>query len=185
VSWGARTRRMGKHLPEVLVTDIEMPKMSGLKLTACVKELYPDTRALILTTFTSGIFAASTGGRSSWLSSRRTAIVRIKEWTGVLSQDLKYALRQLVRNRGFAAVAILTIGLGIGANTAIFSVADAVLLRPLPYPESGQLVLVWDRLAKIGVRQMPISAEDFDAFRTNTRIFQSVVAFQQQHRIGT
>jgi hypothetical protein len=55
---------MGKHLPEVLVTDIEMPKMSGLELTAGVKELYPDTRALILTTFTSGIFAASTGGRT-------------------------------------------------------------------------------------------------------------------------
>jgi putative ABC transport system permease protein len=106
----------------------------------------------------------------------------MKEWTWVLGKDLQYAFRQLHRNRGFATVAILTIALGIGANTAIFRVADAVLLRPLPYPKSGQLVLVWDTLTKIGVKQMLISAEDFEAFRANTHIFQSVVAFEQQDR---
>ena len=106
----------------------------------------------------------------------------MKEWTLVLGQDLRYAFRQLLHNRGFAALAILTIALGIGANTAIFSVADAVLLRPLPYPKSDQLVLVWDTLSRIGVKQMPISAEDFDSFRSNAHIFESVVAFQQQDR---
>jgi putative ABC transport system permease protein len=57
-----------------------------------------------------------------------------------------------------------------------------MILRPLPYPNSNQLVLVWDTLAKIGVRQMPVSAEDFDAFRTNVHIFQSTAAFQQEDR---
>ncbi len=96
--------------------------------------------------------------------------------------DLRYALRQLRRSPGFTAAAILTLALGIGANTAIFSVADAMLLRPLPYPHADRLVMVWDQLMKIGVHQLPVSATNFEAYRANGRIFGQSAIYRQDDR---
>src|SRR6266542_808779 len=64
--------------------------------------------------------------------------------------DLKFAFRQLPKNPGFTAVAVLTLALGIGANTALFSAVDAVLIRPLPYADAGRLVMIWDEMSHIG-----------------------------------
>lgn len=70
--------------------------------------------------------------------------VRPGVFTDTLLQDTRYARRTLL-NPSFACIAILTLALGIGANTAIFSVMDAVLLKPLPYPDPGRLLTLWER----------------------------------------
>src|SRR6476660_606740 len=78
-----------------------------------------------------------------------------------LFKVLTYAARGLRKNLGFAAVAAITIALGIGACTAIFSVVDAVLLRPLPYSDAQRLVLIWGELRARNVHDWPFSPPDF------------------------
>ncbi len=65
-------------------------------------------------------------------------------WIEEILHDLRFGLRMLRKNPGFTAVTVLTLGLGIGATTAIFSIVNGVVLRPLPYPASGQLVFVYE-----------------------------------------
>ena len=82
-----------------------------------------------------------------------------------LLQDARYALRQLSKNPGFALVAVLTLALGIGANTAIFSVVNSVLLRPLPYEDSGRIVRIWGAVPPRGLSELPISDPEFLEYR--------------------
>src|ERR671922_2683614 len=76
-------------------------------------------------------------------------------------QDLRYALRSLRKQPIFALVAILTLTLGIGANTAIFSLLYQVLLRPLPFPEPDQLVFIWNTYPLMGLPQASVSIPDY------------------------
>ena len=92
--------------------------------------------------------------------------------------DLKFALRQLRKNPGFTAVAVLTLALGIGANTAIFSAVDAILIRPLPYADADRLVMVWDDESRHGTPKLtPATAEWIEWRRQNT-VFTDIAATQ-------
>ena len=93
-----------------------------------------------------------------------------------LFRDLRYAARMLIRTRGFTVTAVAVLAVGIGGNTAVFSVVNVVLLRPLPYPESERLFqIVTD--SPIGVSTLA-SIPRFNAWRSDTRVFQALAAFQ-------
>ena len=96
-------------------------------------------------------------------------------WLETLLQDLRYGLRQLRRNPGFTAVAVLTLALGIGANTAIFTVIDAVLLQPLPYPDSSRVVWVTEFMPQTG--RDTVLTPEYAAWEKVEKIFDQFGAF--------
>ena len=94
---------------------------------------------------------------------------------GVLVQDLRYGLRALAKSPGFAAVAVLTLALGIGANSAIFSVVNTLLLRPLPVKDPGRLVMVWD--TQPGALRAPASYPEYQDWKEHVGVFEELGAF--------
>ncbi|HXT76554.1 MAG TPA: ABC transporter permease, partial [Candidatus Eisenbacteria bacterium] len=92
-------------------------------------------------------------------------------------RDFIYALRILRRNPGFTIVAVFTLGLGIGANTAIFSVIDAVLLKPLPYSDPRRLIAISQTDLQTQATGAPVSFTKFTQVRQQTQTLDSVAAF--------
>jgi putative ABC transport system permease protein len=90
--------------------------------------------------------------------------------------DLQFAFRQLLKSPGFSLVAILTLALAIGANTAIFSAIDAVLLHPLPYPDPNQLVIVQETLPRYSLHGIAPTAPDYAEFRRQATCFSQIAA---------
>jgi len=90
-------------------------------------------------------------------------------------QDARYALRQLARNRAFTLTAVITLGLGIGATTAIFSAVYALLLRPLPYPDAGRLMYISAQTPRS--RFEVLASQDFVAGQTSTKSFEQFAGY--------
>ena len=93
-----------------------------------------------------------------------------------LGKDLRYGVRMLLKSPGFALVAVLTLALGIGANTAIFSVVDAMLLRPLPYPEPDRLVRIWESSLKLHSPRNVVNPRNFLDWRDQSHSFEAMAA---------
>jgi len=89
-----------------------------------------------------------------------------------LWQDLKFGVRMLRKQPGFTLLAVLTLALGIGANTAIFSIVNGVLLKPLPYPEPERLVMLWERNPQKGMEQESVTPPDFDDWQAQQKVFE-------------
>ena len=94
-----------------------------------------------------------------------------------LVQDLRYGARSFIRNPGFTLVAVLALAIGIGANTAIFSVVDAIVLRPLPYAGADRLVWIWGNNSKLGVSQGYLSNADIYDFEQHSSTIESIAGW--------
>lgn len=93
-------------------------------------------------------------------------------------QDFRYGLRLMARRPGFAAVAVATLALGIGTTTAIFAVADRVLLRPVPYPDPERLAVIWETSPNIPLPVMYASPPNLHEWQHRSRSFEAMGGFQ-------
>jgi predicted permease len=97
-----------------------------------------------------------------------------------IAQDIRFGLRMMSKNPGFTAVAALTLALGIGANTAMFSAVDAVLIRPLPYLDAGRLVMIWDDTGQIGESKFFSTPAEWQEWRRHNTVFIDIAATQPE-----
>lgn len=100
-----------------------------------------------------------------------------QRWEDEMIQDLRYGVRMLLKKPGFVFTTVLMLALGIGANTAIFSVINSVLLRPLPYSNADRLVLLWGNFLKVNITELRARTAEYIDYRDQTNSFAQVAAF--------
>jgi putative ABC transport system permease protein len=101
-------------------------------------------------------------------------LFRLKPHMQTLWQDLRYGARMLLKNPGFTLIAVITLALGAGANTAIFTVVNGVLLRPLPYDEPDRLVALWESDPRRNIEQQPVAPPNLVEWREQSRSFEDI-----------
>ena len=98
------------------------------------------------------------------------------------ARDVGYGLRQIRRNPAFSAIAIATLALGIGVNTAMFSAVDAVLIRPLPYADADRLVMIWDDIKARRIPKFYSTPPEWQEWRRHNTVFTDIAATQPGRR---
>jgi putative ABC transport system permease protein len=93
-----------------------------------------------------------------------------------LLKDLRYGFRMLTKNPGFSVIAVASLALGIGANTAIFSLVNAVLLKPLPFSEPERLVMVWEDQSAIGFPRSDVAPANYADWKAQNQSFEDIAA---------
>ena len=99
-----------------------------------------------------------------------------RRWLDELMQDVRFAARMLVRDRGFALTVVVVLALGIGANSAIFSVVDALMLRPLPFHEPDRLVMIWEDASHVGHPRNTPAPGNYFSWKDRSRAFTGMAA---------
>src|SRR6185295_9560785 len=95
-----------------------------------------------------------------------------------LVSDVRYALRSLLRRSAFTIIAVLTLAIGIGANTAIFSAINALLLKPLPFPELDRVVAIWDKMPSRGVKHNEVTFGNYLDWESQSQSFEQLALYR-------
>ena len=161
-----RRKKFDAEIQAELQSHIEMAAEDGIRRGMSEQEA---RREAILRFGNTGLVHESVADEDMFLS------------LNSICSDVLYAFRQLRRTPAFSLPAVLTLAVGIGASTAVFSLVQAFLLRPLPYPAASQLVVVWEQLRVLGIDRFPAPVGDFLDYKNENRMFEDMGAVEDAH----